>query len=84
MGYDYTGYGHADGVPSEVDCYADIAAVFGWLMQEKNLLPRDVILYGRSLGSGPTLDLASRVKVRGGVCACFSLLKSLSPYRLVA
>ena len=56
MGYDYTGYGHSAGIPSEADCYADIVAAFSYLMQEKNLLPTDVILYGRSIGSGPTVE----------------------------
>ena len=65
MGYEYTGYGRATGTPSEVDCYADIAAAFSWLMQEKNLLPSEVILCGRSIGSGPTVELASRAEVGG-------------------
>ena len=33
MGYDYTGYGHSSGRPSEADCYADITAAFSWLIQ---------------------------------------------------
>ncbi|EKX43977.1 hypothetical protein GUITHDRAFT_159758 [Guillardia theta CCMP2712] len=65
VGYDYTGYGHASGTPSELDCYADIAAVFAYLMTEKNLLPSQVVLYGRSIGSGPSCELASRVEVGG-------------------
>eukprot|EP00960_Hanusia_phi_P071450 767556-Hanusia_phi.AAC.6 len=65
VGYDYTGYGHASGTPSELDCYADIAAVFAYLLQEKNILPSQVVLYGRSIGSGPSCELASRVEVGG-------------------
>jgi fermentation-respiration switch protein FrsA (DUF1100 family) len=65
MGYEYTGYGQSSGKPSEVDCYADVAAAFSWLMQEKNLLPSEVILFGRSIGSGPTVELASRAEVGG-------------------
>ena len=53
MGYDYTGYGRSTGTPSEADCYAAIVAAFSWLLQEKDLLPNEVILYGRSIGSGP-------------------------------
>eukprot|EP00281_Chroomonas_sp_CCMP1168_P014528 CAMPEP_0206220554 /NCGR_PEP_ID=MMETSP0047_2-20121206/4942_1 /ASSEMBLY_ACC=CAM_ASM_000192 /TAXON_ID=195065 /ORGANISM="Chroomonas mesostigmatica_cf, Strain CCMP1168" /LENGTH=234 /DNA_ID=CAMNT_0053643227 /DNA_START=42 /DNA_END=743 /DNA_ORIENTATION=+ len=67
LAYDYTGYGHASGVPSEADCYADIAAAFEWLMVEKDLLPGNVVLYGRSIGSGPTCELASRADVGGVV-----------------
>ena len=65
MGYDYTGYGRSTGTPSEADCYADIVAAFSWLLQEKDLLPNEVILYGRSIGSGPTVELASRAEVGG-------------------
>lgn len=67
MGYEYTGYGHSTGIPSEQDCYADIAAAFAYLMTEKNFLPSQVILYGRSIGSGPTCELASRAEVGGVV-----------------
>jgi len=65
LGYEYTGYGQSTGTPSEADCYADIAAAFSWLMTEKNLLPVEVILFGRSIGSGPTVELASRAEVGG-------------------
>mmetsp|Transcript_102968 Transcript_102968/g.165856 ORF Transcript_102968/g.165856 Transcript_102968/m.165856 type:complete len:146 (-) Transcript_102968:91-528(-) len=34
-------------------------------MTEKNLLPVEVILFGRSIGSGPTVELASRAEVGG-------------------
>jgi hypothetical protein len=44
LGYDYTGYGHSSGTPSEADCYADIAAALEYLMLEKNMLPQNVIL----------------------------------------
>jgi fermentation-respiration switch protein FrsA (DUF1100 family) len=65
MGYEYTGYGRSTGVPSEANCYADIVAAFSWLLKEKNLLPSEVILFGRSIGSGPTVELASRAEVGG-------------------
>lgn len=65
MGYEYTGYGQSTGTPSEQDCYSDIAAAFSWLMQEKDFLPSDVILFGRSIGSGPTVEMASRTEVGG-------------------
>ena len=65
MGYEYTGYGQSTGTPSEAACYDDIVAAFGWLIKEKNLLPSEVILFGRSIGSGPTVELASRAEVGG-------------------
>lgn len=64
--YDYTGYGHSSGRPSVADTIADVDAVFAWLLR-RGLQRQDVILYGQSLGSGPTLDLAAREESIAGV-----------------
>lgn len=61
MGYDYTGYGQSSGKPSEQNTYADIEAVYRCLEETYGVKEEDVILYGQSVGSGPTLDLASRL-----------------------
>jgi hypothetical protein len=53
MAYDYEGYGKATGVPSEQACYEDIEAVFAYLTDTLGKKPENIILYGRSLGSGP-------------------------------
>ena len=34
-------------------------------MQEKDVVPGEVILFGRSIGSGPTVELASKAEVCG-------------------
>ncbi|KAJ4833083.1 hypothetical protein Tsubulata_001059 [Turnera subulata] len=62
MGYDYSGYGQSSGKPSENNTYADIEAVYKCLEEKYGVKEEDVILYGQSVGSGPTLDLASRLK----------------------
>ena len=64
--YDYTGYGQSKGRPSIPDTIADIDAVFQWLLR-RDIDKQDIILYGQSLGSGPTLDLAARERYIGGV-----------------
>ncbi|XP_022884190.1 protein ABHD17C-like isoform X2 [Olea europaea var. sylvestris] len=61
MGYDYSGYGQSTGKPSEQNTYADIEAVYNCLQESYGLKEEDIILYGQSVGSGPTLDLASRL-----------------------
>jgi pimeloyl-ACP methyl ester carboxylesterase len=58
--YDYTGYGITEGRPSERGTYADIAAVYDHLTNQEGIPAGQIILYGRSLGSGPTCELASR------------------------
>ncbi|KAI7757051.1 hypothetical protein M8C21_021559, partial [Ambrosia artemisiifolia] len=61
LGYDYTGYGQSSGKPSEQNTYADIEAAYRCLIETYGVKEEDVILYGQSVGSGPTLDLASRL-----------------------
>ncbi|KAI4343674.1 hypothetical protein L6164_010995 [Bauhinia variegata] len=61
MGYDYSGYGQSSGKPSEHNTYADIQAAYKCLEENYGTKQEDVILYGQSVGSGPTLDLAARL-----------------------
>ncbi|XP_009786097.1 uncharacterized protein LOC107789311 [Nicotiana tabacum] len=60
MGYDYSGYGQSTGKPSECNTYADIDAVYKCLKEQYGVKDEQLILYGQSVGSGPTVDLASR------------------------
>ncbi|RDY04342.1 Protein ABHD17B, partial [Mucuna pruriens] len=59
--YDYSGYGQSSGKPSEHNTYADIEAAYKYLEENYGVKQEDIILYGQSVGSGPTLDLASRL-----------------------
>lgn len=67
LAYDYTGYGLAteQGDPSEEHCYADIDAAYSYLRDTLQVPARNVVLYGRSLGSGPSCYLASRTADEG-------------------
>lgn len=47
--------------PSEQNTYADIEAAYRCLVERYGVKEEDVILYGQSVGSGPTLDLATRL-----------------------
>lgn len=49
------------GQPSEQNTYADIEAVYKCLEEKYGVKEEDTILYGQSVGSGPTLDLATRL-----------------------
>ncbi|XP_068664722.1 uncharacterized protein [Aristolochia californica] len=62
MGYDYSGYGQSSGKPSEQNTYADIEAAYKCLEENFGAKEEDIILYGQSVGSGPTLDLATRLR----------------------
>lgn len=76
--YDYAGYGLATGKPSETNCYADIRAAYHHLTQKRNIPPNRILLFGRSLGSGPTLHLASSLgSTLGGVVLIAPLLSCI-------
>lgn len=65
MAYDYPGYGTSEGRPSEQGCYEAIAAAFSYLVILRETDPRRIILYGRSLGGGPSYALAAQKPVAG-------------------
>ena len=65
VSYDYPGYGHSSGKPSEQGCYEAIDAVFTKLIQDDEIYKSRIVLWGRSLGTGPSCYLAAREKVAG-------------------
>ncbi|GAA0151104.1 serine protease [Lithospermum erythrorhizon] len=77
MSYDYSGYGGSSGKPSEFNTYHDIEAVFDCLKSDYGINQEDVILYGQSVGSGPTLHLASRLRSLRGVVLHSAILSGI-------
>merc|ERR1712187_433086 len=65
--YEYTGYGMSTGEPHEMAIYADIEAAFKYLRDIIGIPWTEVVLYGRSIGSGPSIHLAARTAVRAMV-----------------
>lgn len=68
VSYDYSGYGESGGVATEANTYKDIAAVYDYTL--KNVADgnaSNIILYGQSVGSGPTCHLAQREQDIGGI-----------------
>lgn len=61
--YDYSGYGASAGKPSEKNLYADIDAAWQALRTRYGISPENIILYGQSIGTVPTVDLASRCDI---------------------
>ncbi|XP_074563120.1 uncharacterized protein LOC141819767 [Curcuma longa] len=85
MSYDYSGYGASTGKPSEFNTYNDIEAVFDCLKEEYGIKQEELILYGQSVGSGPTLHLAAQLqKLRGVVLhsAILSGIRVLYPVKV--
>ncbi|HSE49354.1 MAG TPA: alpha/beta hydrolase [Terriglobales bacterium] len=65
LGYDYEGYGTSEGAPSEKRTYLDEQAAYDFLVKEQRVPTERVILFGRSVGTGPAIDLAARAPVGG-------------------
>ena len=64
--YEYTGYGEANGqIPGDSVLYDDIETVYLYLTENLNIDPDTIILYGRSIGSGPSCFLAEKHPVGG-------------------
>ncbi len=63
--YDYQGYGTSEGIPSEHNTYADINAAYDYLTQTLQIPGDRIILYGFSVGSGPSVELARYRPVAG-------------------
>ncbi len=63
MAYDYPGYGHSKGTPSEASSQRSIAAVSKHL-SESGTPDSSIVIVGRSVGSGPSIWLASEIKAK--------------------
>lgn len=63
--YDYRGYGTSQGTPSERNAYRDIDTAYNYLIQQLGVSPQRIIAYGRSVGAGSAVDLASRKPLAG-------------------
>jgi len=61
--YDYSGYGASSGKPSEKNLYADIDGAWNALRTQYGVSPENILLYGQSIGTVPTVDLAARYEV---------------------
>jgi fermentation-respiration switch protein FrsA (DUF1100 family) len=83
MSYDFTGYGINRSEPSEEDVYADAQAALQYLTVIRGVPPSRIVLWGRSLGSGPTCFLAKRQSDLGKpVCGVILSSPLLSAYRV--
>jgi len=80
--YDYPGYGLSSSkgeksiTPCESFCYEAVSSVYDYVTNERNISPNSIIAFGRSLGTGPTCEIASR-KTFGGVILQSPLLSAV-------
>lgn len=82
---DYRGYGQSKGRPTEKGIYRDAQAAYDYLISDRGIDPKNIIVYGESLGCAVAIDLVSKNKVGGLVLeGSFSsgrdMAKVLYPY----
>ncbi len=56
---DYPGYGLSDGSPDESGCYRNVHRLYDWLVEKRGYTPKDIIVNGFSIGTGPATELAA-------------------------
>jgi pimeloyl-ACP methyl ester carboxylesterase len=58
---DYRGYGKSEGgFPSETQVYADAQTAWNYLTQQRGINPKEIFIYGHSLGGAIAIDLATK------------------------
>ena len=62
--FDYRGYGHSSGQPSEGGLYRDAAAAWTHLTERPDTEGAPRLIFGRSLGGAVAVELATRVEDR--------------------
>jgi abhydrolase domain-containing protein 17 len=63
--YDYEGYGTSEGKATEKAVYQDEAAAYDYLAINLRTPPDSIVIFGRSVGSGPATYLAARRPAAG-------------------
>ena len=59
--YEYPGYSLSEGEPSEYQCYNAIEIAYEYVTQTLKVPSNQVVLFGRSIGTGPTIDLGYKL-----------------------
>ncbi len=72
---EYVGYPMSSGRPTEQGCYDTATAAYAYLLTRPDVDPAQIIVIGRSIGSGPAVDLAARKPV--AALATFSAFTSM-------
>lgn len=67
--FDYRGYGHSNGHPSELGLYIDVETSYKWLISS-GVSKKHIIGYGESLGGAVIIDLATKQKMKAIILLC--------------
>lgn len=70
LAYDYPGYGLSSGKPSEASVYRAIEAATGFAVSQLGYPPESILFHGRSVGSGPAVEMCRRGEFAGLILEC--------------
>lgn len=77
--FDYRGYGHSTGKPSEEGLYRDAATAWAYLVERPDTAGAPRIIFGRSLGGAVAVDLATHVEADGLILeSTFTSIRTLA------
>ena len=80
---DYRGYGLSTGpFPNETRVYEDAQTAWNYLVSDRQVLPKNIFIYGHSLGGAVAIDLAVKHPEMGGVIVngTFTSIKATIDY----
>jgi abhydrolase domain-containing protein 17 len=86
VAYDYRGYGASSpGSPTETKTYADVTAAYHYTIDTLKVSPDRLIVFGRSVGGGPSTYLASTQPIGGLILesAFISVFRVVVPFPLL-
>lgn len=63
--YDYRQYGKSTGVKNLPGVIDDAESAFNYLVKTRKIAPEKIVLYGESIGGGPTCHMMAHHKVKG-------------------
>jgi fermentation-respiration switch protein FrsA (DUF1100 family) len=83
--FDYRGYGHSEGKPSEVGLYLDVEGAHEYLVRSLGVAPERIICFGRSLGASVACHCALRRRVAGLILeGAFESVPAMVRHKLLA
>ncbi len=81
---DYRGYGLSTGnFPSEAQMYQDIEIVWNYLVNQRQINPQNILVYGHSLGGAIAIELATRHPKMAGLIiqSSFTSMQNMVNYQ---
>ncbi len=77
--FDYRGYGHSQGKPSEAGLYEDARAAWQYLTITRGIDEADITIFGRSLGTSMAAKLAAEIQPRALILeSAFSSIRDVT------